>query len=275
MSMNERVLLAKLLRLIRLLGPSARLFVEGLEKALEDGDVSALYHYSTMIKRNMYLEKPRPPWPGFFKHCRGKHYELPEPLRASNMDALEAIRRRRSRRSYSSSPLSLEEVATLLYHGVGITGWDNEWPLRSYPCAGGLQPVEAYLVAGNVEDLPPGLYHYEPDTHRLCLMRQGHYLGELAKICLDQEHVAEAPAAIILTAMYQRTASKYHARAYRYIHVDTGAVVENIYIAAEALGLATVVIGAFYDQELCTLLGIDCYTEIPVAVMPIGHRVEI
>ena len=122
MSMTERVLLAKLLRLIRLLGPSAHLFIDGLEKALENGDVSALYHYSTMIKRDTYLERPGPPWPGFFKHCRGKHYRLPEPLRVSGMDALEAIRRRRSRRSYSSSPLSLEEVAMLLYHGVGITG---------------------------------------------------------------------------------------------------------------------------------------------------------
>ena len=126
-----------------------------------------------------------------------------------------------------------------------------------------------------MEGLPPGLYHYEPDTHRLCLVRRGHYLGALAEICLGQEHVAEAPAAIILTAVYQRTASKYHARAYRYIHVDTGAAIENIYIAAEALGLAIVVIGAFYDQELCTLLGIDCYTEIPVAVMPTGHRAGI
>ena len=97
-------------------------------------------------------------------------------------------------------------------------------------------------------------------------------MARLADICLEQEHVGEAPAAVILTTYYQRTASKYHARGYRYALLDTGAAMENLYIAAEALGLATVAVGAFYDRELCRLLGIDCYTEFPSIVMPVGRR---
>ncbi len=86
--------------------------------------------------------------------------------------------------------------------------------------------------------------------------------------------MGRAPALLILTAMYSRTASKYGARAYRYIHVDLGAVMQNVYLVAEALGLATVAVGAFYDREVCKLLGIDCRWEIPVLIMPIGKRVE-
>ena len=250
-----------------------KLLEKGLREAARRGDIAALYHYSTVIERTAYMEKPSPSWPGFFKEytaCQ-QLVKLPPPVSAGKLDILEAIRRRRSRRSYSPRPLGLASVATLLYYAVGITGWSAGWPLRSYPSAGGLQPLEAYLVAGGVEGLESGIYHYNPRSHSLCMLRSGNHMARLADISLGQEHVGEAPAAIILTAVYTRTASKYGARAYRYIHVDAGAAVQNIYLAAEALGLATVVVGAFYDEELCSLLGVDCYEEIPIAVMPVGY----
>ena len=262
-----------LCQLYRRLRGSERLLLErGVEEAARLGDVAALYHYSTLITRREYMESPQPPWPGFFKRVECASWlGLPEPRRVSGVDVLEAIRRRRSRRSFSGRPVSLELVASLLYYSVGVTGWDEGWHLRSYPTAGGLQPVEAYLIAERVEGVEPGLYHYNPEHHRLCLLRRGRLLSRLADIALGQEHVGDGAAALVLTAVYQRTASKYGARAYRYIHVDAGAVVENVYLAAEGLGLATVVVGAFYDEELCELLGIDCYTEVPVAIMPFGH----
>ncbi len=265
--------MAFLNELKRVAGRAWRLLREGLEKAIVLQDVSAVYHYATLIERDVYLDKPRPDWPGFFKECDGTVVELPEPRKISGIDALEAIARRRSRRSYSLKPLSIEEVATLLYYGVGVTGWDFDWPLRSYPSAGGLQPVEAYLVAERVYGLEPGIYYYSARSHSLCLLRRGRFLATLADICLEQEHVGEAAAAIVLTTFYKRTASKYHARGYRYSLLDTGAAMENIYIAAEALGLATVAVGAFYDRELCRLLGIDCYWEFPSIVMPVGRRI--
>ncbi|ABM80364.1 SagB/ThcOx family dehydrogenase [Hyperthermus butylicus] len=273
--MHEVGMLCKLLKILasRLSRAEQKLLERGLREAARKGDVAALYHYSTLIGRTVYMEKPSPSWPGFFKEYTGcqRLARLPPPVSTGGLDVLEAIRRRRSRRSYSPKPPSLEHVATLLYYAVGVTGWNAEWPLRSYPSAGGLQPLEAYLVAGSVEDLESGIYHYNPRSHNLCMLRPGNYMTRLADISLGQEHVGEAPAAIILTAVYTRTASKYGARAYRYIHVDAGAAVQNVYLAAEALGLATVVVGAFHDEELCSFLGIDCYEEIPIAVMPFGY----
>ena len=258
----------------RLANGSRRLLERGLREAARRVDVAALYHYASFITRTEYFEEPELTWPGFFKKqsCKAM-VKLPPPHREAGLDTLEAIRRRRSRREYASKPLSLVEISTLLYHAVGITGWDYDWPLRAYPSAGGLQPLEAYLVATRVEQLEKGLYHYDPHEHALCLMQEGDYARRLADICLGQGHVAAAPASIILTAVYARTASKYGARAYRYIFFDAGSAAENLYLAAESLGLATVVVGAFYDEELCSLLGIDCYNEIPIAVLPIGHRI--
>ncbi len=272
--MEPRELVAHLRRLASALRGALPLLERGASEASRRLDVAALYHYASMITRSAYVDQPRPSWPGFFKPCpTGRLVELPEPARASGVDALEAIRRRRSRREYAARPIGLAELSTLLYYSVGVTGWEFDWPLRAYPSAGGLQPVEAYVVSESVEGLEPGLYHYQARDHALCVLRTGSgLLRRLADICLAQEHVAEAPAAIAFTVVYQRTASRYHARGYRYALLDAGGVMENLYIAAEALGLATVAVGAFYDEELCEFLGVDCYTEFPVLVMPVGRR---
>lgn len=257
----------------RLSEGARRLFLRGVAELVKRNDVAALYHHATMIEEHAYMDSPDVAWPGFFKQydCLD-HVELPEPPEQSGVDVFSAIRLRRSRRSYSPEPLDLHEVSAVLYHAVGIRGWDGDWPLRVYPSAGGLQPVEVYLAADRIDGVERGLYHYNPLNHSLCLLRNGRYMDTLSAIALGQDHVAEAPAALVMTAVYSRTASKYAARSYRYVHLDAGTVVQNVYLAAEAMGLATVVVGAFYDEKLCRLLGIDCYNEIPVAIMPIGKR---
>ncbi|MCE4625430.1 MAG: SagB/ThcOx family dehydrogenase [Desulfurococcales archaeon] len=246
----------------------------GLEDALATGDPAMVYHRLSELDTNYYGGDLRPPdVEEYYKSYPGKpRIPLPPPVKASGVDALEAITRRRSRRSYVS-PIGLRELGSILYYAVGVTGrawWGG--PKRTYPSAGALQPVEAYVSASHVEGLGPGLYHYHPPTHSLETLKKGNYSRTLERIALDQEHVGEAPAVVILTAVYARTASKYGYRSYRYIHWDTGFAGENIYLAAEALGLATVAVGAFYDRQLCRLLDIDCTWEIPMLLFPIGRR---
>ncbi|HID41991.1 MAG TPA: SagB/ThcOx family dehydrogenase [Pyrodictium sp.] len=201
--------------------------------------------------------------------------KLPEPIEASGVDALAAIRSRRSRRKYGSEPLSLVELSSVLYYSVGVTGkawWGG--PKRAYPSAGALQPIEAYVYASMVEGLARGIYHYNPGIHCLEPIKIGDYSRSLWEASLGQEHLRVAPAVIILTAVYSRTAWKYGLRAYRYVHWDAGFAGENIYIACEALGLATVAVGAFYDEVVCSLLDIDCDNEIPMLLFPVGKRLK-
>ena len=266
-------LFSKLRRLLsRLDRASSRLLRDGLQALADTGDPGYMLQETTRIEDWGYYAEPRPRFQGFYHDCGGDIIELPEPLMDSGVDVLKAIRSRRSRREYSDEPLALQELGTILYHAVGVTGYELGWPLRTYPSAGGLQPVELYVNAVNVEGLERALYYYHPARHALCRLRDAIHPSRLAHICLDQEHVAAAPAALIVTAVYSRSASKYRARAYRYIHVDAGAVMQNVYLAAEALGLATVAVGAFYDHELCREIGIDCRWEIPLLVMPVGRR---
>jgi SagB-type dehydrogenase family enzyme len=251
-----------------------RFFYEGVKRSYEKKDLTMIYHYISMLSPDYYGTDLFYTSDGYYKsYPNNPRISLPKPLEKAGTDLFEVIRSRRSRRRYSRKPLTLDEISTLLYYTVGITGrtwWGG--PKRVYPSAGALQPVEAYLVALNIKDLSQGIYHYNPGEHVLERLKEGDYGKILGEIALDQEHVSEASANIILTIVYRRTASKYGLRAYKYALLDTGFAGQNIYLVAEALGLATVAVGAFYDKELCRLLEIDCEEEIPTLIFPIGRR---
>jgi hypothetical protein len=89
--------------------------------------------------------------------------QLPEPLHDSAISLEESLSRRRSVRSYTDEPLTLQEVSQILWAAQGIT---DAAGLRTAPSAGGTYPLELYVVAGNVRGLEPGVYRYLPDGHR-------------------------------------------------------------------------------------------------------------
>lgn len=186
----------------------------------------------------------------------------------------EVMRARRSAEDFGD-PISLRQLSTLLYLTVGITGWTyaygGRWPLRAYPSAGALQPVEAYPLALAVEGLEPGVYRYDPFSHGLESIRRGLTGGEVADIALGQDHVGRAAAVLALTVYYARTRWKYRQRALLYALLDAGAAMENAYLAATAMGLSVRAIGAFYDEELCGLLQVDCRHEFPAVLVAVGR----
>lgn len=253
---------------------SASRLIRGLEKAVKTGDPAFIYHELSKLEPGYYGDDLPYTADGYYKSYEGSECRrLPGPRRDPGLGVFEAIRSRRSRREYSGEPLTLQEASDILYYSVGVTGrawWGG--PKRSYPSAGALQPVEAYPVVRLVEGLEPGVYHYNPGRHCLEILRRGDYSRRLASIALGQDHVAEASMVVVLTAVYHRTGSKYGHRSYRYMHWDVGFAGENIYLVVESLGLATVAVGAFYDDLVCDLLGVDCDVEVPMLLFPIGRR---
>ena len=152
---------------------------------------------------------------------------------------------------------------------------------RAAPSAGALYPLEVYVVIGKggVVGLEPGIYHYNPHTHALELIKEGDYRDELCAACLGQPWVGKAPVSIVITAIYERTMVKYGKRGIRYVHIEVGHVGQNVYLQAVALGLGTVAVGAFYDEEVRKVLGVS-ENEHPLYVMPVGvpkwrHRLTI
>ena len=194
--------------------------------------------------------------------------KLPAPRFESAVSLEKALILRRSVRDYSRATLTLQEISQLFWAGQGITDHDG---LRTAPSAGALYPLELYLVVGNVEKLPRGLYRYRSAQHHLIEIEHGDWLKELASAALGQDCLSGCSAAIVITAVYERTTGKYGQRGIRYVHMEVGSAAQNIYLQAASLGLGTVLVGAFDDSEVKRLLNLPSSVE-PLGLMPIGKR---
>lgn len=192
---------------------------------------------------------------------------LPPPRLSSQTSLEEAISRRTSLRSFSPAHLTLEEVSQLLWASQGVT----ERGRRTTPSAGATYPLEIFLVCGdNISKLKPGFYHYHPDSHSLTMVLERDIRYEVSKVSLGQSFILQAPALIIICAIYERTSRYYGSRAERYVHMEVGHAGQNIYLQAVALGLGTVAVGAFHDEELRKIMNLESNLR-PLYIMPVGR----
>jgi SagB-type dehydrogenase family enzyme len=179
----------------------------------------------------------------------------------------EALRRRRSTRKFPKKPLTLQEVSQLLWAAQGVTGAFNE---RTAPSAGGTFPLETYLVCGNVVDLDPAVYKYRVRAHELRRVVDGDRRAELADAALKQDCVRRCAAAVVLSAVYQRTVDEYGERGISYVHMEAGHVGQNIHLEAAGLDLGAVMVGAFDDDRVADIVDLP-EDESPVYIIPLGR----
>lgn len=194
--------------------------------------------------------------------------KLPDPVLKGSISVEEAISKRRSVREYKDEPLRLEELGQLLWAAQGITSPKG---FRAAPSAGATYPLEIYVSVKErgVIGLPAGIYHYDPFDHSLTLIKEGDHSLEIYRASLNQEWVKEAPICIIIAADFSRTTSRYGARGERYVYMEAGHVGQNIYLQATALDLGTVAVGAFYDDQLRSIIGCE---EAPIYIFPVGRK---
>jgi SagB-type dehydrogenase family enzyme len=188
--------------------------------------------------------------------------ELPEPSTDGDMSVEEAINRRRSIREFADKALTSEQLGQLTWSAQGTT--EPGRGLRAAPSAGATYPLEMYLVT------PEGLFQYRPRDHALLQLGTADLRPELAAAALGQAHVRQAPLDIVITGIYERTAGKYGDRARRYVHMEAGHAAENIHLQAVALGLGSVPVGAFDDDDVAGVLDLPA-DEAPLYIIPVGH----
>jgi SagB-type dehydrogenase family enzyme len=205
----------------------------------------------------------------------GNPVNLPEPRLTSDISVEEALLNRRSIREFKDEALTLEQVSQILWAAYGITE-ERSSPsflrggLRTAPSAGGLYPLEIYLVVGKVAGLSSGIYKYNSENHTLELISQGDVRKDLAKAALDQEFIAAAPASVFYAADFKRTTQKYGTRGReRYVCMDLGHSAQNVYLQAYALNLGTCAMGAFTDDMVSMVMQLP-ENEEPLYIMPIG-----
>lgn len=177
-----------------------------------------------------------------------------------------ALDKRRSVRSYGPQPLDAAAVAALLWAGQGITG---ERGLRTAPSAGALYPLELHAIVRRVDGLAAGHYRYAPQANALERLPAAAE-SDVARAAGGQGAVVSAPLVILIAAVPARTSVKYGARTGRYVAFEAGAASQNIALQAAALGLGTVVVGAFDETRLVEALRLPAGVE-PVVLMPVGR----
>jgi SagB-type dehydrogenase family enzyme len=207
--------------------------------------------------------------PARYKRYReAEHIALPDPYGYQGLTLEEAIEQRRSRRDYRVGPLSLVELSRLLHSASGITDRGREF--RAAPSAGALYPIETYVVVHNVAGLETGLYHYAVLEHALERLRTDDLRTELVVAGVGQEMLGQAQVVFVLSAIFQRTRWRYRERAYRYILLEAGHIGQNLYLAATSMGLGACAVGAFLDDNLNNLLGLDGEEESALYLIPVG-----
>jgi SagB-type dehydrogenase family enzyme len=206
--------------------------------------------------------------------------EFPTPLKRISISSLsqqggtplwETIAKRRSVRGFSHHPITFEELSRLIWAIQGITARAREFEFRTVPSAGALYPIETYVVVNGVAGISPGIYHYSVKESQLLLIREGSFGRELSQAALGQGMLDGAACTFVWTAIVERSKWKYRERAYRYIYMDVGHIGQNLYLTATGLNLGCCTVGAFFDDEIDRLIGIDGEKEISVYLGAVGH----
>jgi SagB-type dehydrogenase family enzyme len=235
------------------------------------------YHQETRYQRHS-MQGGRLDWahqPSPYKELPGSFKRLPikSPVQKGGKPLWETIGERRSIREFSNQPITFSDLSQLIWATQGITLNGLGYDFRACPSAGALYPIETYVASNRVEGISAGIYHYHVKEAELSLIKGGNFGPDLNHAGLGQEMLEEAAAVFIWSAVIERSKWKYRERGYRYIYMDAGHIGQNLYLAAMALDLGCCTVGAFFDEDVDRIIGIDGKEEISVYLGAVG-RVE-
>ncbi len=188
------------------------------------------------------------------------------------VNLVDVIRRRRSRRSFSALPLSLDELSFLLWATQGITRkLDEGHAFRTVPSAGCRHAFETYLCVLRVEGIERGFYRYLPLEHQLLPeFAEDRMAEKMVAAVFGQPYPGDAAVTFIWTVIPYRMEWRYGPASYKVIALDAGHVCQNLYLACEAIGAGTCAIAAYDQGAMDRLLRIDGEDEFTVYLAPVG-----
>lgn len=246
---------------------------------------AGLLHFSTKDLRYLpdlqlllQLQQARAktqPMPPPVKHYpSARQIELPEPQEAGEFP--QVLLARRTWRKFSSDPVELSALATLLGLSFGVRWWVDvprlgRLALKTSPSGGARHPIETYVLARRVAGLPPGLYHYAADKHCLERLRSGASSRQLVRYLAGQKWYGSAAALVLMTAVFRRPQWKYQSpRAYRAVLIDAGHLCQTFCLVATWLGLAPFCSMALADSRIEADIGIDGVSESVLYAAGVG-----
>lgn len=191
---------------------------------------------------------------------------LPAPKHDGDVSIEKALMQRRSVRKLAPAPLTLEEIGQLCWAAQGVT---DDKGHRTAPSARGLYPLELYVLAGSVQGLAPGLYHYEPARNALTLLAAGDGRADFEHKGVGQAWVATAPAIFVISGAVGKMANLKE-RGLEFMWVEAGLAAQGFFLEASAMKLGSTFVGGFRPQEAHAVLALPD-SEAVLAVLPVGR----
>ena len=190
------------------------------------------------------------------------------------------LARRTTRAFRSEDPLPVSALELMLYavfgtHGIKFFARDIAAIKRTSPSGGALHPIEAYVLAINVQEVHPGLYHYETGAHVLAQLERMDPISarNLAReFTAGQTYFAEAHALVIHVARFDRNFWKYarHRKAYKAVLMDSAHLSQTFYLTAAHLGLGAFFTAAINDADIASWLRLKPIREAAIGISGLG-----
>ena len=242
---------------------------------MPDLQKTAGYRYlqETKFSRENIREKVRPhitPAPSFKEYPEAEKIDLPRNFDKPEANLWELMQGRRSQRKFSGKPMSLDDLALLLWSTQGVSAQAGPFLLRTAPSAGALYPIETYVAVENIEGLKPGLFHFNVKGFQLERLTDNGAGSLVAQASLGQTFIGGAAVTFLWSAVLRRNMAKYGHRGMRYICLDAGHICQNLLLAVQALGRRACPVAALFDDELNDLLGLDGEEESVIYLTPVG-----
>ncbi len=217
------------------------------------------------------------------KEETGEYEKIPlESGSPLNLKLGEAIEKRRSTRFFSGDYIEKENLYSIVRAACGISceaettlqsGDKVTMNFRTVGSAGGLYPVDLYVVAKNIHGLPQGVYRYQPLEDSFLKTLGADSLDEILKtFCVPEEQLGVKNSACILFFAIRpfKAMKKYGARGMRYCFQEVGGISQNIHLSCVSLGLGSVECASFYEEEINQIFTFDGVYETIVHSIIIG-----
>lgn len=189
---------------------------------------------------------------------------------------LQTFARRLSVRQYAATPLKRDQLARVLALCYPRTSPDEA--ATDAPVGGlrrGLAPVTScrlFPLAVNVEGLTSGAYLYDAAPPSLRRVRDEDPRALIEENCFQAEFT-HAPALILMVGSLAESLAREGDRGYRSLLMESGLMIQRLYLAAGSLGLVGCVTGSLIQPRFNEWLGMDGFNATTLMAFAVGHAV--
>lgn len=201
-----------------------------------------------------------------------------ETLKAVDASLTSVLEHRQSIRDYGETTLTDRQLGEFLYRSARVRSIIKtkfgEVSSRPYPSGGAIYELELYAVVNSCENIPFGLYHYDPQAHQLCkLDSRTEAVSNLlkdAQLSTGQQCLPQV--LIVVAARFQRLGWKYESIAYAMMLKHVGVSYQTMYLVATAMELAACAIGGGNSDLFALAAGIDYYAATSIGEFALGSK---